>query len=332
MATDRLGDIRLFVEAATLGGLSAAGRKLGLSPAAASARLLKLESDLQTRLFDRTTRQLRLTNEGSLYLQHCRTALQAIDDGAMALQAAQNVVQGKVRISASTDFGRNVLAEWLDEFVSIHPDIRIALSLSDSLANLTQDNLDLAIRFGLPREDSLASRWLAPNWRVLCASPDYLTRHGEPKTPEDLIAHQFVALTTAAGPLNELEFIADDKKHRFAIPLENAWETDDGALARAWSAAGYGITRKTIWDAAADLRSGALKIVLPGTSIEEAGVYAVFHQTKYMAARVRSLLDFLTEKFTGATAQLHRDVERPQRLDPKNLGHMDQRRHGDAWP
>ena len=106
---DRLGDMRLFVEAAALGSLSAAGRKLGLSPAAASARLLKLEKSLTARLFERTTRQLRLTNEGRLYLQHCRIALQAIDDGEAALHAGQNLVRGKVRISATSDFGRNLL-------------------------------------------------------------------------------------------------------------------------------------------------------------------------------------------------------------------------------
>jgi DNA-binding transcriptional LysR family regulator len=106
---DNLGDIRLFVEAANQGGLSAAGRKLGLSPAAASARLLKLESGLHTRLFERTTRHLRLTDEGRHYLAYCRQALQALEDGQAFLQAGKSLVRGKVRISATSDFGRHVL-------------------------------------------------------------------------------------------------------------------------------------------------------------------------------------------------------------------------------
>ncbi|MGF6574984.1 DNA-binding transcriptional LysR family regulator [Paraburkholderia sp. GAS333] len=191
MATDRLGDLQLFVEASTLGSLSAAGRKLGLSPAAASARLGKLEAVLRTRLFDRTTRQLRLTDEGRVYLQHCQIALQALADAEVALEIGRTSVQGKLRISASTDFGRNLLGDWLDEFTRTHPQVRIALTLTDSLSNLVQDDIDLAIRFGVPDTSSgLIARQLAPNWRVLCASPDYLARNGEPGTPDDLAGHE----------------------------------------------------------------------------------------------------------------------------------------------
>src|ERR1700754_4228234 len=177
---DNLGDIRLFVEAASLGGLSAAGRKLGLSPAAASARLIKLEKALHTRLFERTTRQLRVTDEGRLYLQHCRIALQAIDDAEAALQAGQNLVRGKVRISATSDFGRYLLRGWLDDFNALYPEVSFAATLSDSVSNLLLEEIDLAIRFGMPRESGLAARPLAPNRRVLCASPEYLARKGEP--------------------------------------------------------------------------------------------------------------------------------------------------------
>src|SRR5882762_8736702 len=124
---DNLGDIRLFAEAANLGGLSAAGRKLGLSPAAASARLIKLESVLHTRLFERTTRHLRLTDEGRTYLGYCQQALQALDDGQALLQAGKSVVRGKVRISATSDFGRHVLKDWLDQFNKQYPEVTFAL-------------------------------------------------------------------------------------------------------------------------------------------------------------------------------------------------------------
>lgn len=315
MATDRLGDMRLFVEAASLGSLSAAGRKLGFSPAAASARLLKLEAALHTKLFDRTTRQLRLTDEGRLYLQHCRIALQAVDDAEAVLQSGRETVRGKVRISASADFGRNLLSQWLEEFSGLHPELKIALTLSDSLSNLVHDDIDLAIRFGQPRDSSLVARHLAPNWRVLCASPDYLARHGEPKTPADLVNHHFIVLVTAAGPLNEFHFAMDEQDWSHTVSMEQAWETNDGALARAWALAGHGITRKTIWDAAADIRAGKLKILLPDFSANEAGVHAVFHSTRYMVPRVRALLDFLIEQFDRATEDLLRDIDMPRIRD-----------------
>ncbi len=159
MTLDRLGDMRLFAEAASLlGSLSAAGRKLGLSPAAASARL-----------FERTTRRLRLTDEGRLYLQHYRIALQAIDDAEAALQAGQNLVRGKVRISATSDFGRTMLCAWLNEFSALYLDVSFALMLSDSVSNMLFEEIGLAIRFGAPPDSGLAARMLAPNRRVLCA-------------------------------------------------------------------------------------------------------------------------------------------------------------------
>jgi len=315
MATDRLGDMQLFVEAAALGSLSAAGRKLGLSPAAASARLLKLEAALHARLFERTTRQLRVTDEGRLYLQHCRIALQAIADAEAALQAGQNQVRGKVRISATSDFGRNLLYRWLDEFSQRHPEVSYALSLSDSVSNLLQEDIDLAIRFGLPLDSTLVARRLAPNRRVLCASPAYLAKHGEPTMPADLANHRFVVLVTAAGPLNEFHFARDTERITYTAPAEQAWETNDGALARAWALAGHGIAHKSIWDIAADVRTGALTILLPDWSTNEAGVHALFHGNRYMAPRVRVLLDFLIERFAQASEELLGDLAYlPERL------------------
>lgn len=302
MATDKLGDMRLFVTAATLGSLSAAGRKLGLSPAAASARLAKLEAALLTRLFVRTTRQLRLTEEGRVYLSHCLIALQAIDDGEAALQAGCDAIRGKIRLSASTDFGTHTLSPWLDEFVARYPDIRLSLTLTDSISNLIQDDVDLAIRFSEPDDGTLVARRLAPMCRVLCASPDYLAQHGEPRTPDALVAHRFIVLVTSSGPLNEFHFRKDEATWRFTVPMAQAWETNDGTTARRWALDGRGIVRKTLWDAADDVRAGRLKIVLQDYIAKEAGVYAVRHRTRYMVPRVRALLDFLIERFAQEAA------------------------------
>lgn len=308
---DRLGDMRLFVEAAALGSLSAAGRKLGLSPAAASARLLKLEKALHARLFERTTRQLRVTDEGRLYLHHCRIALQAIDDAEAALQAGQNLVRGKVRISATSDFGRHLLRGWLDEFNARYPEVSFAVTLSDSVSNLLQEEIDLAIRFGMPPESGLAARSLAPNRRVLCASPGYLARKGEPTEPDHLDGHDFVVLVTSAGPLSELNFVRGDERFAYTMPVERSWETNDGALARAWALAGHGIAHKSIWDIAADVRAGTLRMLLPDWCTNEAPVHALFHANRYMAPRVRVLLDYLVERFAGATGELLGELAYP---------------------
>jgi DNA-binding transcriptional LysR family regulator len=301
---ESFGDIRLFVETANLGGLSAAGRKLGLSPAAASARLVKLEASLNARLFERTTRQLRLTEEGRMYLAHCQQAIQALDDARAALQAGRSVVRGKVRVSATSDFGRHVLKGWLDEFNVLYPEVTFALALSDSLSNLVQDDIDLVIRFGVPPDSSLVARRLAPNRRVLCASPKYLSIHGIPDHPGDLDRFDYIVLNSASGSANEWRFSRGSEVESFTVPLEHARETNDGALAREWAVDGHGIVMKSVWDIGADLRAGRLQIVMPEWRSPDVPVHALYQRSRYMAPRVRALLDFLIERFDTVSGEL----------------------------
>jgi len=244
-------------------------------------------------------------------------AAAADNDGEAALHAGQNLVRGKVRISATSDFGRNLLCHWLDEFSRLHPDVSFSLTLSDSVSNLLLEDIDLAIRFNRPSEGNLIARRLAPNRRVLCASPQYLARHGEPKTPADLATHAFAVLVTSTTTFNEFQFVRGDERFTHTVPLDDAWETNDGALSRAWALAGQGIAHKSIWDIAADVRSGALKILLADWCSNEAAVHAVYHCNRYMAPRVRVLLDFLVERFARATAELLGDLAYP----PGQVGH-----------
>jgi DNA-binding transcriptional LysR family regulator len=310
---DNLGDIRLFVEAANLGGLSAAGRKLGLSPAAASARLVKLETSLHTRLFERTTRQLRLTEEGRCYLAHCQLALQALDDAHAALQAGRGAVRGKVRISATSDFGRHVLKGWLDEFNLQYPEVTLGLSLSDSLSNLLPDEIDLAIRFGALVDSPLVGRRLASNRRVLCASPTYVSTHGAPAHPRDLERFDCIILGTTPGLSNEWRFTRGEDVEVYTAPFSNSRETNDGALAREWAVAGHGIAMKSIWDIGADLRAGRLTVLMPQWQTPDAPVHALYQRSRYMAPRVRALLDFLIARFSMAASDLepYLDPARP---------------------
>ncbi|MGE8154011.1 LysR substrate-binding domain-containing protein [Pseudomonas vancouverensis] len=300
---DNLEAIRLFVEAAQLGGLSAAGRKLGLSPAAASARLLKLEASLATRLFERTTRQLRLTDEGRIYLLHCRQALQALDDARAALSAEKSEIRGKIRVSATSDFGRHVLNGWLDEFTARYPQVVLALQLSDSLTHLIADDVDLVIRFGVPPDSSLVARPLAANRRVLCAAPGYLQRKGAPEHPQQLTDFDHI-VAGQSGWSSEWRLHRGDETLLFKVPLEAARETNDGALARQWAIDGHGIVLKSIWDVSADLAAGRLSLVLPQWHSVEAPVHALYPGSRYLAPRVRALLDFLGERFEQASRDM----------------------------
>ncbi|NBJ19218.1 LysR family transcriptional regulator [Burkholderia thailandensis] len=294
---DRLGDIRLFVEAAELGNLSAAGRKLNLTPAAASARLAKLEAQVSTRLFERSTRRLRLTDEGRLYLNCCRQALQALDDADAMLQEGRNVVSGKVRLSSTADFGRNQLLDWLDEFNARYPDVTFSVTASDSSSNLWQDEIDLAIRFAAPPDGALIARPLAANRRVLCASPAFVDKYGTPKDPHDLARFPCNVITVASGPINVWRFTRGGDTQTYTVPLANAHETNDGGFTREWTIRGHGIALKSIWDVARDVRAGRLKVLLPEWRHQDAPLHAIHHSKRYMAPRVRVLLDFLVERF-----------------------------------
>jgi len=300
---DNLGDIRLFVEAASLGGLSAAGRKLGLTPAAASARLSKLEESLKTRLFERTTRQLRLTDEGRMYLEHCRQALQSLEDARAALQAGRNIVRGKLRISATSDLGRNLLSTWLDEFNIEYPEVSLALVLSDSLSNMLQDDIDLAIRFGMPPDSSLIARRLAENKRVLCASPNFIAQHGAPNEPFDLEKFRCIVHGTVPGAIYQWRFTKGTAVQTYTVPAETARETNDGAVAREWTLRGHGITLKSIWDIAADVHAGRLTILLPEWHCPDAPLNAMYHRNRYLTPRLRALIDFLAERFAKMEAE-----------------------------
>lgn len=168
---ESLADIRPFVEAANLGGISAARRKLNLSPAAASARLVRLEAKLNVRLFERATRSLRLTEEGRRYLEHYQLAVQSLEDAHSALHVGQSVVRGRVRISVTSDFGRHVLKGWLDAFSKLYPDVVLSAALTDS-------KVHLLCKGGTTRGGTCGLDYAAPSGvRVLPTQPLYGTTH-----------------------------------------------------------------------------------------------------------------------------------------------------------
>ena len=173
-----LQDLDIFVRTVDTGSLSATARALDITPAAASAALKRLEAELHAPLLVRSTRSLRLTPEGSLFLEHARLALATLGEGMQALSTGRHQVQGVLRLAASSDMGRNVLLPWLDAFQARHPQLRYRLTLSDRMSNLFSEPVDAAFRHGKPRDSSLVALPVAPNnRRVLVASPAYVQQH-----------------------------------------------------------------------------------------------------------------------------------------------------------
>jgi DNA-binding transcriptional LysR family regulator len=165
----RFDDLQLFVRTAEAGSLSAAARVLEVSPAVASAALKRLEAQLEVRLFARSTRSLRLTTQGELFLEHARLALQNLEDGRQLLAGSKAGISGPLQLSAPSDFGRNTLLPWLDEFQQAHPQLHLRLLLGDRVSDLFREPVDIALRYGAPEDSSLVALPVAASNRRKCS-------------------------------------------------------------------------------------------------------------------------------------------------------------------
>jgi DNA-binding transcriptional LysR family regulator len=288
---DRLSDMRLLVDAADLASFSAAGRRHGISPAAASARILRIEAAFGVKLFERSTRHSRLTEEGQRYIQYCRQALETMEEASRAIQPGTGSVRGTIRISAPSDLGRNLLLDMLDRFMQRYPDVRLALSLTDSLSNLIQDEQDVAIRVGRLADSDMIARRLAWSRRVVCASPPCLAVHGEPQTKEQLADLPTLVLTTRAGPQCDWR-LGDD-----IIQVRRYHETSDSEVVRKWALRGHGFAYRSVWALVDDLQADRLRLIHPDRWSDQAPLSALYHKTAFQPARLRLLLDFLEAEF-----------------------------------
>ncbi|NQD92900.1 LysR family transcriptional regulator [Pseudomonas sp. CrR25] len=257
----RFDDLQVFVRTAESGSLSAAARLLDLSPAVASAALKRLEQQLQVRLFARSTRSLRLTVEGELFLGHARLALQSLEDGRQQLAGSKVGISGLLQLSAPSDFGRNTLLPWLDEFQLAHPQLQLRLLLGDRVSDLFRDPVDIALRYGAPDDSSLVALPVAPeNRRVLCAAPAYLARRGEPQAPEDLVGHNCLLYMLGGRVHERWRFQDGRREHSLTVAGDRC--SDDADVVRRWAVAGAGLVYKSWLDVAGDVQAGRLKVLL----------------------------------------------------------------------
>ncbi|HCF2342649.1 LysR family transcriptional regulator [Pseudomonas paraeruginosa] len=257
----RYDDLQVFVHTSDSGSLSAAARQLDISPAVASAALKRLESELEVRLFARSTRSLRLTPEGDAFLLHARASLRSLEEGRRLLQGGKDQIAGVLQLSAPSDFGRNLLLPWLDEFQARYPRLSLRLLLGDRVADLYRQPVDVAIRYGAPADSSLVALPLAAdNRRVLCAAPAYLAERGEPRQPDDLREHNCLLYQLGGRVHDRWAF----QRGRRSLTLTVAGDRvcDDADVVRRWALAGKGLVYKSWLDVAEDVRAGRLRLLL----------------------------------------------------------------------
>jgi DNA-binding transcriptional LysR family regulator len=293
---DRIGDIALFLRVLDLGSISAAARSLDLSVAVASQRLKRLERDLGVRLLHRTTRRLHATPEGVALAEQGRPLVEDLEALTGGLRQAAEEITGTLRVTASASFGRQYLSPLLPEFLALHPRVKLSINLTDQMVDLVSAGFDMAIRIGALDDSTLVARKLAVNHRVLCASPDYVSRRGAPRTPQELTEHECVLLVGTQGRQDVWRF-GDGAGGEIAVRVRGHMETNYGELVRDAVVAGLGIAVHSSWHVCNDLREGRLVQVLADYPIADSGIYAVMPQRRLVPPRVRAFGDFLAERF-----------------------------------
>jgi len=284
--------LKLFIRIAATQNISAAGNELGLSPAVASSYINKLEKSLGVRLLHRTTRQVSLTEEGKSFLPHAEDVLASVEAARSAVGAGETIPSGTLRIAAPASFARMHLVPALKDFTERYPNLTLDLRLSDTIVDMVEGGFDVAVRNAELKDSNLIARRLAPDSRVLCASPDYISRHGVPATPDDIKNHHCITLTGLETwhfqtPFGDL-----------GIRPNSQIRMDNGEAVRDACALGLGLTINSTWSAYELLAQGKLVTVLEDFPlVSNTAIWAVYPSSRLLAPKVSVFIEYLIQQF-----------------------------------
>lgn len=286
-------DLEIFARVVAAGSMSAAAREMSLSPAVVSKRLRRLEDRLGTRLLQRTTRQIALTEAGKGFYERVVAILASVEEAESFVTRRSALASGVLKISAPTSFGRMHIAPHLASFMAEHSELTLQLVLSDDFVDLVGEGFDVAIRIAELNDSTLVARKLSPIHRVLCASPGYLAKHGMPDTLEDLQKH--VLLATQGQDVWKLE---DASGETSVLKPNSAILTNSNEVIREGVLAGIGIGLRSTWDVGPELSSGDLQVVMPRfKASRRVGLYSVYPTRRFLPAKVRVFIDYMASLY-----------------------------------
>ncbi|MDN7141878.1 LysR family transcriptional regulator [Pseudomonas sp. JQ170] len=292
---DRLTAMRVFVSVVDLGSQSAAAEHLDLSRPVVSRYLAALEDWVGARLMQRTTRRLSLTAAGQETLPRCRQMLELAGDLQAVVSAPNDTPRGELRISVSTSFGQAQLMDALADYVKRYPGVKIDLQMLDRTVNLVDERIDLAIRTSNELDPNLIARRLSVCRSVICASPAYLREHPAPEQVQDLVRHNCLTHSYFGRSLWQFDVEGDV----VSVPVQGNISANEAMTLQRAALAGAGIAMLPTYQTAAALRSGELVRLLPQARPQDLNLTAVYTSRKHMPATLRSMLDFLAERFTA---------------------------------
>lgn len=295
---DYISAIPIFVTVVQQGGFSPAARLLGLSKSAVSKRITQLENDLGAKLLHRTTRKLSLTEAGEQFYRHALIANNAAKEAEDAVTQLQGAPRGELRINVPMSFGRLHIAPLIPAFLLRYPDIKIEMTMQDSMVDLIAGGYDLAIRAGRLTDSTLVAKRLAPLKSVLCASPEYLEIHGNPKQLAELTSHNCLAFSHSQD-VKSWQFHRGTEQ--IEIEVTGNYQVNNSEALEEALLQGLGIARLPTFVASKAIKQGRLVHLFPEYEMTEHGIYAVFAERRYMPAKVRAFIDFVIESIGEET-------------------------------
>lgn len=294
--TYSLQDLELLIQVAERGNMSEVARQLDMTTAAVSAAIKRLEVALGVNLFERTTRSLRLSAAGEAFIPHLQQVLGVLDVAESELRNLQTLVAGEIRVGVPSDLGRHRLMQILDDFMGLHPQIKLILHVSDYIQDLYRDELDVVIRYGDPKDSGLIASKLCDNRRMLVASPDYVKNHSPIETLNDLLEHNCLMFYRNDRPYTKWQF--EQHAELITLNVRGDRSSNDGELVKRWAIAGKGIAYKSQLDVERELESGALVELLPQRYVgQSTSVYLLYKERKYQAYRLTALITYLKGVF-----------------------------------
>lgn len=293
---NRLGEMEVFVLAAELQSFSAAGRRLKLSPSAVSKLVTRIEDRLGTRLLVRSTRMMKLTLEGEVYLSRAQRILAEINETELVVAGGGTMVpRGLLRINASLGFGERYLLPIVRDFLRLYPEVHLDISLTDGVIGLIEERTDIAIRSGPMDDTTLKARKLLESRRVIVASPTYLEAHGVPTSPQDLANHNCLSFNFRQS-LNAWPFRDPGARNVYRLAVSGDMMVNSGMIIRRLCLTGSGLGRVGQFHVQQDIDAGLLVPVLQDYNPGDTEVVnAVFAGHEHLAARIRAFIDFLTK-------------------------------------
>jgi len=299
-----LESIKVFVRVVELGSITSGGRDLRLTPAVASKRIKQLEARLGTRLLNRTTRKLVPTEAGRVFYTQARLVVATLEDAEASLAGFAGRPRGTIRVTAPLGVGRRLIAPLVPRFCDSYPEVDVRLRLSDRRVDLFEEELDIAFILGTPRDSNLKLRKIADCPRVLCASPAYLSKHGTPSAPQDLLgpAHNCLLLRFPRSP--EYFWVLDTADGPVKLEVSGQYDADEGDVLLHWALDDRGIVNKPRFEVARYLASGALVELLPQTPPQGAVFGILYPHRKLQDPKLQRFMEYMVRHCRDGMANM----------------------------